>query len=269
MTIIERNFFRLLRAGAFGKQEQIEPLSAWKWHRLYQLSLMHDVEQTVYKGIECCKDQFFVQVPEELQEKWAVTMTDADDGEENELLAADHLTNPLLNKRLQSILDEVDTNTETRRLLLLLLGMARFIMNAGIPVKRTCELAVYIREHGSKVDYERIGTWIKRLKLEPMVQLTGVLLTKIMEMDDDELPFVNLGSDKVTDRQFREILKLKNSHAEDWYFSQGKNIFVHTSNPSAMLWHMRRSARYMRYYPSEMLTNFFASFAHSLSHIEE
>ena len=67
----------------------------------------------------------------------------------------------------------------------------------------------------------------------------------------------------------REMFRQKNSHAEEWYFSQGKNIFVHTSNSSAMLWHVRRSAKYFRYYPSETMTNFFTSFAHSLSHIEE
>lgn len=71
------------------------------------------------------------------------------------------------------------------------------------------------------------------------------------------------------ERQIREIFRQKNSHAEEWYFSQGKNIFVHTSNPSAMMWHVKRSLRNMRYYPSETLTNFFTSFAHSLSHIEE
>ena len=36
-----------------------------------------------------------------------------------------------------------------------------------------------------------------------------------------------------------------------------------------MFSHVRRSARYFHYYPSESLTNFFASFVHSLSHIEE
>ena len=49
----------------------------------------------------------------------------------------------------------------------------------------------------------------------------------------------------------------------------GEDIFVHASNSSAMMWHVRQSARNFRYYPSESFTNFFASIAHSLSHIEE
>ena len=36
-----------------------------------------------------------------------------------------------------------------------------------------------------------------------------------------------------------------------------------------MLWHVRRSAKFFKYCPAETVTNFFTSFAHSLSHIEE
>ena len=273
MNITERNFFRLLRAGALGTEEQIEPLSAWKWRRLYQLAVMHDVEDLVRRGIDRCATQFFVQVPEKLLAEWDATQADnnseTDEGEVNTLLEADHLTNPLLNHRLQAILDEEGTTTETRQLLMMLVGVVRFIMNAGIPVKRMAELAIFLRHQGQKVDFVKIGEWTDQLKLRPMLQLTGALLTRLMLLEADEVPFMTPESDAVTEKRMREILKLKNSHPEEWYFSQGKNIFVHTSNPSAMLWHCRRSARYFHYYPAETMTNFFASFAHSLSHIEE
>jgi hypothetical protein len=63
-------------------------------------------------------------------------------------------------------------------------------------------------------------------------------------------------------------LNTSSEQAADWYFTQGKNVFVGT-NSGAMMWHVRHSAKYMGYYPSEAFTNFFANFAHSLSHIEE
>ena len=90
-----------------------------------------------------------------------------------------------------------------------------------------------------------------------------------MHFVPEELPFMKPITEEQMEQQLREMFRQKNSHAEEWYFSQGKNIFVHTSNSSAMLWHVRRSAKYFRYYPSETMTNFFTSFAHSLSHIEE
>lgn len=268
MNIIERNFYRLLRAGAFGAEEQIEPLSAWKWKRLFQLSEMHDVAPIINKGIELCRDQFFVQIPPALMEQWSQAAGQKDD-EENVLLEADHLTNPVLNRKLQGILDSEDSNIETRTALLHLLGIARFIMNAGIPVKRLAEMGIFWRQSGKRADWLMLKKWIEQLKLDSMAQLTAVMLVNLLNFQPEELPFMKPSTEEEMDKLIREVLSQKNSHTEEWYFSQGKNIFVHTSNSSAMLWHVRRSAKYFKYYPSETMTNFFTSFAHSLSHIEE
>ena len=268
MNIIERNFYRLLRAGAFGTEEQIEPLSTWKWNRLYQLSEMHDVAPLLYKGIERCHDQFFLQIPAELLQHWSQAQCHGTD-DENDMLTPDHLTNPLLDHKLQNILDQEDSNTETRTALLHLLGTSRFIMNAGIPVKRIAELGVFIRQNSRIIDYDKLKHWIEDLKLTSMVQLMAAMMVKLLAFEPDELPFMQQVTDEQMEKQIRDMFRQKNSHAEEWYFSQGKDIFVHTSNSSAMMWSVRRSAKYFKYYPAETMTNFFTSFAHSLSHIEE
>ena len=268
MNIIERNFYRLLRVGALHTEEQIEPLSAWKWGRLYQHSEMHDVAFVTYKGIEACRHQFFVQIPDALQEQWAKAVPH-DESYENQLLADNKLTNPVLNRQLQDILDDEGSNIETRTALLHLVGIARFIMNAGTPVKRLTELAVFLRQSGNRIDYTQLEGWIKRLKLGAMAQLAAVMLVRLMHFSPEDLPFMKPTTEEKMEKQIREILQQKNSHAEEWYFSQGKDIFIHTSNAAAMLWHVRRSAKCFSYYPTETVTNFFTSFAHSLSHIEE
>lgn len=267
MNIIERNFFRLLRAGAFATDETIEPLSAWKWNRLFQLSEMHDVSPLVYEGIKRCSNQFFVQVPEPLLQQWSQAKIHST--EDNDLLMSDHLTNPVLNHQLQNILDAEDSKTETRTALLHLLGIARFILNAGIPVKRTVEFGIFLRQSGKNIDFAMLNDWITRLKLEQMAQLTAAILIRTLNFTPEELPFMKPLSDELMNQLIRNIFSQRNSHAEEWYFSQGKDIFVHTSNSQAMLWHVRRSAQYLKYYPSEAMTNFFTAFAHSLSHIEE
>ena len=235
----------------------------------------------ILDGIEHCGNQFFVQqIPVDLLDNWKKLSVDkpvdddlggspsASDGS-NVMLHPDRLTNPLLNHKLQNILDDQHSNVETRQMLLHLLAIARFVMNAGIPVKRVMELGVFLRQSGPKVDYAMLGRWVAQLKLEQMTQLTGVMLIRLMGFGADELPLMKPTTPERMDEQIREMFRQKNSHAEQWYFSQGKDIFVHTSNSSAMLWHVRRSAKYLRYYPSEAVTNFFTSFAHSLSHIEE
>ncbi len=73
MNIILRNFYRLLRAGVFDEIEQVEPMSAWKWRRVYQYSLIHNVAALAYDGIEKCKEQFFLQMPDDLLYAWKET----------------------------------------------------------------------------------------------------------------------------------------------------------------------------------------------------
>lgn len=87
MDITTRNFFRLLRAGAFGDEVEIEPLSAWKWKRLYQLSIVHHVSALVFDGICRCQDQFFLQLPEGLYEAWRKATLEAE--EENRHIASE------------------------------------------------------------------------------------------------------------------------------------------------------------------------------------
>ena len=36
MNVLTRNYFRMLRNGAFGEHEALEPMSKYKWNALYQ-----------------------------------------------------------------------------------------------------------------------------------------------------------------------------------------------------------------------------------------
>ena len=274
MNIIQRNFFRLIRCGEFKKQEQIEPMSVSKWNKVYQLALMHQVVPSVYAGIQQCKNQFFLHLSEKQIKEWEKTNIEVGQTnkqeEENELLRADHLTNPLLNKKLQTILDDEKTDIATRQLLLIIIHIARHILNEGVPVYNLVELGKYMSEEGHRVDYLTLNQWLKMLEFTPMAQLEGALLIQMFGFSKEEVPFLMGKPDKQVERVAQELTEFTNTHSEEFYFSQDSDsVFVHTSNSSAILSHIKRSAQYFRYLPSETLTNFFASFAHSLSHIEE
>ena len=71
MNVLQRNFFRLLRSGTFGSKEQLEPLSTWKWDKLYRLSLMHGVAALIYDGMMVMKDDFFLQLSGFVQQRAA------------------------------------------------------------------------------------------------------------------------------------------------------------------------------------------------------
>ena len=274
MDIIQRNLFRLLRSGAFGAQEQIEPMSAFKWERLYQIAMLHDVIPFVYKGISNCHSQFFMRLTDKQELTWKhandeITSRQPEE-EEDTFLRADTLTNPVLNRKLQNILDDEHSDILTRQLLLQLIRVVRHILNEGMPIRQLLELGLMLHQHGKQINFDQLRLWIKKLRLTQMCQLEGECLILLFGFHAEDLPFVSARQSKRTSQIAQELLEFTNTRSHDWYFSQdADSIFVHNSNSSAMFSHVRRSGRYFRYYPSESLTNFFASFVHSLSHIEE
>jgi hypothetical protein len=70
MNIIERNYFRLLRAGAFDSWEDIEPMSAWKWRQVLVLAERTGLTALLLDGVETCQDQFFMQLTDALRAEW-------------------------------------------------------------------------------------------------------------------------------------------------------------------------------------------------------
>ena len=274
MNIVQRNFFRLIRCGAFGQKEQVEPMSVCKWNKLYQLALMHDTAEPVYQGILQCKDQFFMHLSERQWQQWAKALEErrkkSAGDEEDEFLRADHLTNPVLNLKLQSILDDEGSDVSTRQLLLIVIRIGRHILNEGIPIRQLVEMGTYLRQEGHRVDFFTLRKWLKSLSLGQLFQLEGTLLMQMFNFTEEELPFLERKRDRRVEQVAVELTEFTNTRAKDFYFTQENNsVFVHTSNGTAMLGHIRRSARYFHYMPSETITNFFASFAHSLSPIEE
>ena len=367
--VIQRNFFRLLRCGAFGEKEPIEPLSAWKWKRIHQLSLMHGVGAIVADGIKMCEDDFFMQLPDGQSGAWLSTTrkteeynaeintrlaelldmfnrshlrpmlfkgqslagiygtpehrtaTDIDiyfpyeaQAEKADAWARDngsdidesdsyilkykwngikvehhrqiqHLTNKFLNRKLQSFIGnetkccdssyttingvKIETVSPTLCLLLIMIRIAKYIMNEGISMKQLVDLGMFIRKSGDKVDFVKLQKWLSSLQMQFMAQLEGALLIDLLRFDEDEIPFLNAKGDRNTDETTSDIFRINGSHTGEWFFTQGKHVFVRTSDSSAMIWHLRHSARYFRYWPMESFTNFFTSFAHSLAHIEE
>jgi hypothetical protein len=277
VDIIQRNLFSLLRSGAFQTQEDIEPMSAFKWNKLYQLTVMHNITPFVYDGILRCKNNFFLHLTDKQKQDWEKAVADyrvkekrQSDQEEDEFLRPDRLTNPLLNRRLQAILDDEHSDLTSRQLLLILLRVVRHLFNEGMPIRQLTELAIFLRSNSQRINFDVVGQWIERLQLTQMAQLSGEFLIRLFNFEEADIPFLKGRKEKGIERIAKELIEFTDTRSQDWYFSQEDGgIFVHNTNSSATFSHVRRSARYFKYYPSESVTNFFSSFIHSLSHIEE
>lgn len=197
-----------------------------------------------------------------------------------------HLTNQLLNQKIQNIVEEefrenhptyitidgtrIEVCSNTLELFLILMRIAHHMLNNGIAIKHLVDMGIFLRKAGDKVDFVKLQEWISRLHIGKIASITGCLLVQLFNFTPDEIPFMQAKKKVVIDKLVSEMLTQQSLlQSADWYFQQGKDIFVHTTNSSAMMWHMQHSAMYAKYYPVESITNFFASFVHSLSHIEE
>jgi hypothetical protein len=267
----------MLRSGAFQTQEDIEPMSAFKWNKLYQLTVMHNITPFVYDGILRCKNNFFLHLTDKQKQDWEKAVADyrvnekrQSEQEEDEFLRPDRLTNPLLNRRLQAILDDEHSDLTSRQLLLILLRVVRHLFNEGMPIRQLTELAIFLRSNSQRINFDVVGQWIERLQLTQMAQLSGEFLIRLFNFEEADIPFLKGRKEKGIERIAKELIEFTDTRSQDWYFSQEDGgIFVHNTKSSATFSHVRRSARYFKYYPSESVTNFFSSFIHSLSHIEE
>jgi len=67
--VILRNLERLIYCNPQGEQEPIEPMSEWKWNKLYQLAIKYNIGPWVADGIRCYEGDFFLNASPALLQK--------------------------------------------------------------------------------------------------------------------------------------------------------------------------------------------------------
>jgi hypothetical protein len=70
MDIIFRNLQRLVFSDEFFGLEHIEPMSEWKWNKLYELSIAYGIGPWVVDGIRRYSDDFFLQPSDTLRQQF-------------------------------------------------------------------------------------------------------------------------------------------------------------------------------------------------------
>lgn len=60
--VIIRNMERLLQQHADSEREPIEPMTEWKWNRLYQIARKYDIVPWIAEGLRAYADDFFLQL---------------------------------------------------------------------------------------------------------------------------------------------------------------------------------------------------------------
>ena len=160
MDIIQRNFFRLIRSGAFNDKSQIEVMSAFKWRRLYEIVMFQNVLDYFVRGVNNNANDKNLNLPdklvEEIQAKLDLQEERRADAQAGKVVGEEtELSSSLLNKRFHKIIynemHSIDTSVETLRMLQLIVFNTNAMLNHGINLDGIIRLGQFLRGKGDKV----------------------------------------------------------------------------------------------------------------------
>lgn len=272
MNIIQRNFFRLLRSGAFDENEPVEPMSPFKWRRLFQMVMAQRVVPVFAKGVANHNDDVGLNLPADLMQQIAESQKNEDLG--SEVITEEELqfSSKRLNRKMKRIINkEMNDNEismETVDLLELIIFNVYHILNKGLSMDGIIRLGRYLRIRGDKVDFVKFDQWLSQLHLQRMAQLQGSILIEVFGFEKDEVPFVVTKEKDALRLTIQSISNLAKDTAEEWHFRQSRTGFVQ-NNSSVLRRNVRRSIHFYNYAPWETASSFVRNLGRSLSEIEE
>lgn len=274
MEILYRNFTKLLSIGVFGENCPVEDMSEFKWNKLLRIAGICDVEDFVCDGIVKSDNK---KIPSNIyitaQNNISV-IQDAQTTANYNFTSGKPIkkfSNFYLNRKLNKIIfDEIhsiDTSINSLILLNKLIDNINSLLNNGIKIRKLADLGGYLRKYGDRIDFVKIETWIKLLKIKKICTLIGCMLVSLFSFEIEELPFMRATNNKIqrkTDGMLNIFLTsipqpaALNENNEN--HGQGINpITKPNTNP----------LKFFNYFPVETASRFISNIAKSLSNIDE
>lgn len=282
MNIIKRNFLRLLRLGAFGENEVIEPMSKFKWEVIFHIANIHNVVGVIFDGIAKNKENEAL-IPQDIILKYKKILDEEGYGIKAQATGArpsvqlpdaglSHMCNGFLNARLKRIRENepqsADASVETLNMLDIIVQATECTMTYGLSFATILRIGIYLRVDGDKIDFVKLENWLRKLNLTRMAQLEGSILIDIFGFEMDEIPFVNKMEPSAHKIAIEALEKPIRIDIEEWKISQKTTIFL-ANNSKAMMKTVKNCMKYFFFAPVEASSNFLHRFASSLSNLEE
>lgn len=282
MNIIKRNFLRLLRLGAFGENEVIEPMSKFKWEVIFHIANIHNVVGVIFDGIAKNKENEAL-IPQDIILKYKKILDEEGYGIKAQAMGSrpsvqlldaglSHMCNGFLNARLKRIRENepqsADASVETLNMLDIIVQATECTMTYGLSFATILRIGIYLRVDGDKIDFVKLENWLRKLNLTRMAQLEGSILIDIFGFEMDEIPFVNKMEPSAHKIAIEALEKPIRIDIEEWKISQKSTIFL-ANNSKAMMKTVKNCMKYFFFAPVEASSNFLHRFASSLSNLEE
>lgn len=282
MNIIKRNFLRLLRLGAFGENEVIEPMSKFKWEVIFHIANIHNVVGVIFDGIAKNKENEAL-IPQDIILKYKKILDEEGYGIKAQAMGSrpsvqlpdaglSHMCNGFLNARLKRIRENepqsADASVETLNMLDIIVQATECTMTYGLSFATILRIGIYLRVDGDKIDFVKLENWLRKLNLTRMAQLEGSILIDFFGFEMDEIPFVNKMEPSAHKIAIEALEKPIRIDIEEWKISQKSTIFL-ANNSKAMMKTVKNCMKYFFFAPVEASSNFLHRFASSLSNLEE
>ena len=282
MNIIKRNFLRLLRLGAFGENEVIEPMSKFKWEVIFHIANIHNVVGVIFDCIAKNKENEAL-IPQDIILKYKKILDEEGYGIKSQTTGSrpsvqlpdaglSHMCNGFLNARLKRIRENepqsADASVETLNMLDIIVQATECTMTYGLSFATILRIGIYLRVDGDKIDFVKLENWLRKLNLTRMAQLEGSILIDIFGFEMDEIPFVNKMEPSAHKIAIEALEKPIRIDIEEWKISQKSTIFL-ANNSKAMMKTVKNCMKYFFFAPVEASSNFLHRFASSLSNLEE
>lgn len=282
MNIIKINFLRLLRLGAFGENEVIEPMSKFKWEVIFHIANIHNVVGLIFDGIAKNKENEAL-IPQDIILKYKKILDEEGYGIKAQATGSrpsvqlpdaglSHMCNGFLNARLKRIRENepqsADASVETLNMLDIIVQATECTMTYGLSFATILRIGIYLRVDGDKIDFVKLENWLRKLNLTRMAQLEGSILIDIFGFEMDEIPFVNKMEPSAHKIAIEALEKPIRIDIEEWKIRQKSTIFL-ANNSKAMMKTVKNCMKYFFFAPVEASSNFLHRFASSLSNLEE
>lgn len=282
MNIIKRNFLRLLRLGAFGENEVIEPMSKFKWEVIFHIANIHNVVGLIFDDIAKNKENEAL-IPQDIILKYKKILDEEGYGIKAQATGSrpsvqlpdaglSHMSNGFLNARLKRIRENepqsADASVETLNMLDIIVQATECTMTYGLSFATILRIGIYLRVDGDKIDFVKLENWLRKLNLTRMAQLEGSILIDIFGFEMDEIPFVNKMEPSAHKIAIEALEKPIRIDIEEWKIRQKSTIFL-ANNSKAMMKTVKNCMKYFFFAPVEASSNFLHRFASSLSNLEE
>ena len=162
MDVLTRNYFQMLRNGAFGENGLLEPMSKFKWNALYQKA-------------ECDEVSMYLK----------------EDAPNVSINFEDHKQGRKFRNIAKTEYHAIDTSLDTLDMLNIMLYNIDQTLSGHTSLHGIIEMGRFLRKKGDKVDFLKLEGWFRKLGVNNMAQLHGSILISLFGFQLDELPFMD------------------------------------------------------------------------------